>query len=90
MTITKNLREKAPRRPIPTIVAPSELKDDRLEGAGEIALFIYGVDDLKHRKIVFHMVRAKLIPFGKLGGRIVASKRALADWQHRLTTGQGK
>lgn len=60
------------------------LGEDRLDGADAIAAFV-GID----RRRVFHLAERKLIPVGKEGGRLVASKAALREHYAKLTRGAG-
>jgi hypothetical protein len=60
---------------------------DRLEGAGPIALFWYGRDTHETRKRVYSLISKGRIPAGKLGGKIVASKRRLIAAYEQMTSG---
>lgn len=72
----------------------SVIVGDRLEGAREIAAFLYGSGDEKNVRRVYHAIRRNRLPSGKDGGQLIASKaKLLAHWD-RLTTsksnGQGR
>ncbi len=56
------------------IEGPS-LSADLLDGAGEIAEFMFG--DKKHRRRVYHFIHAGQIPVFRLGDRICARKSVL-------------
>jgi predicted DNA-binding transcriptional regulator AlpA len=61
------------------------IADDRLEGAREIALFLFGCGDRKHQKRVYHLTDKHRIPHGFDGHKLIASKAKLrANWD-RLT-----
>lgn len=62
-----------------------ELAVDRLQGAGEIAAFWFGADTPTYRKRVFYLVERGLIPAGKIGGHIIASRRRLREAYEQLT-----
>jgi hypothetical protein len=47
---------------------------DRLDGCAEIARYVYGRDDARTVKRVYHEVRNGWIPAGRKGGRLIASK----------------
>jgi hypothetical protein len=66
----------------------SQLATDRLDGASEIATFFFGSASSENRRKVFRLIDQKAIPAGKLGGRLVASKRALAAHYRMLTGAQ--
>jgi hypothetical protein len=75
--------------------APAGLiASDRVEGAREFALFLYGSDDQKSIRRAYHAIRRNRVPAGKDGGMLIGSKaKILAHWD-RLTvnksTGQGR
>ena len=75
------LRRRAPE-PVPY---EDSLASDMLAGAGPIARFWFGSDTPEHRKRIFRLAEQKVIPVGKLGGRLVASRRALTERYQRLT-----
>lgn len=68
-------------------VPDRSLAADRLDGAGQIAEFWYGSNTAESRKKIFRLVELKAIPAGKLGRRLVASKRALSELYQQLTSG---
>lgn len=51
--------------------------EDLLEGAGEIALFIFGKDTPVKRRQVYHLVENKAIPVFKLGQRIYGRRSTI-------------
>jgi hypothetical protein len=57
--------------------------DDRLEGAAAIAEF---TGETVRR--VFHLAEKKLIPVGRIGGRLIASKKVLTEHYQKLVSGQ--
>jgi hypothetical protein len=60
------------------------LADDRLDGAAEIALFVYGKADKRAIKRIYHAIAVGVIPARRVGGRLLASKakiRAAYDLQ---------
>ena len=60
------------------------LADDRLDGAAEIALFVYGQTDKRAIKRTYHAIAIGVIPARRVGGRLLASKakiRAAYDLQ---------
>jgi hypothetical protein len=61
------------------------LASDMLAGAGSIARFWFGSDTPEHRKRIFRLAERRVTPVGKLGGRLVASRRALTERYRRLT-----
>ena len=58
------------------------LSEDRLEGATAIAEFLGTT-----RRRAFQLCERKLIPCGREGGRLIASKRALREHYAKLTRG---
>lgn len=48
--------------------------EDLLEGAGQIALFVFGKDTPVKRRQVYHLVESKALPVFKLGQRIYARR----------------
>jgi hypothetical protein len=63
----------------------ASLADDRLEGAGEIAEYWFGSDTPQHRKAIFHYCAKRLLPIGKLGAKLIASRKALEEHQRKAT-----
>jgi len=60
------------------------LADDRLDGAAEIALFVYGKTDKRAIKRTYRAIAIGVIPARRVGGRLLASKakiRAAYDLQ---------
>lgn len=54
---------------------------DRLDGAKQIARFVYGSDDTEAVKRTYNDIAARRIPATRWGGRLVASKNAIrARW----------
>jgi hypothetical protein len=70
------------------ISIPDSLADDRLDGAREIALFLYGNDDPQTVKAVYHEAAKGRLPIGRRGGRFFASKRKLLQAYDELTSPQ--
>lgn len=63
--------------------SPSDsLAEDLLVGAGQIALHLYGSDEARYRKRVYHLCTgAKLrLPHFRLGFQLAARKSVLRDW----------
>ena len=59
---------------------------DRLRGYGAIARFYLGEDTQKTRWEIVRLARRKIIPVGKEGGKVVASKKQLlALWERRTS-----
>ena len=56
----------------------NELAGDILDGADQIALFIFGTT--KKRRRVYNLVEAGELPTFRLGSSIHARKSALLDW----------
>jgi hypothetical protein len=56
-----------------------EFAKDLLRGADEIALFIFGNEPGRRRK-VYHLVATSNLPVFKLGSMICARKSILLDW----------
>jgi hypothetical protein len=64
---------------------PDSVAADRLDGSGEIAEFWYGHDSAENRKKVYRLAETKALPIAKVGGRLVACRRALVVRYRRLT-----
>jgi hypothetical protein len=62
--------------------------EDRLEGASAIARHIFGNDDPRAVRRAFHLAERNLIPVGREGGRLVASKKLLNAHYAKLIGGQ--
>lgn len=56
----------------------TDLSDDILEGADQIAGFLYG--DSKKRSKVYHLAENKRLPTFKIGKTICARKSTLLAW----------
>jgi len=56
-----------------------EFAKDLLRGARAIAVFLYGCDDVQHRRKVYHLKESKLPTF-KLGSIVCARKSVLMKW----------
>lgn len=90
MTETPRIQRRAP---VPGLIGhnggpplnPSPIAADMAEGAGEIALFLFGKDTPEAKKKVFRLAALKVIRCGKLGGKLVASKRKLAEDYDAMT-----
>ena len=63
------------------------IADDRLEGAGEFAAYVYGSDNFTHRKRVYADVARGIIPAGRWGGKLIGSKRKVRARFDQLTDG---
>ena len=58
----------------------AKLADDLLEGAAEIALFVFGNDSAKSRRRVYHLAavdRSDRLPVFRMGNQIFARKSTL-------------
>jgi len=58
----------------------TRLADDLLEGAAEIALFVFGSDSPKSRRRVYHLAaidRSDRLPVFRMGNQIFARKSTL-------------
>src|SRR4051812_46805226 len=90
--------ERAHARPMPATavrppaqpVAADGLIDDRLLGAKAIAQFLYGGDDVESVKLVYAEVAKGLIPAGRWGGRLIASKQKILARYDTITSGNLK
>jgi hypothetical protein len=70
--------------------ANHQAEADLLEGADEIAEFLKADLGLKvSRRRAFHLCASKQIPAGKLGGKLIGSKRAIRKHFERLTSHPG-
>jgi hypothetical protein len=65
----------------------SEIVTDRLDGAPEISRFLYGTDAWRDRKKVYRAASSGELPIGKIGARLIASKKALIAAYEKITTG---
>jgi hypothetical protein len=65
-----------------------DVADDIIEGAEAIAAFIWGRVTRNRVKRVFYLADRRLIPVGKLGRRLVASKAKLRRHFDNLTNGK--
>jgi hypothetical protein len=54
------------------------LWDDLLEGAADIAVFIYG--DKKKRRRIYQLVENSKLPVFRMGGVVCARKSSLVEW----------
>ena len=79
----------SPRRRVRLIdeIPADALVHDRLEGCGAIATFWYGRDTHETRKRVYGLIARKVIPAGKLWGKLVASRRRLTAAYEQMTSG---
>jgi hypothetical protein len=59
-------------------VQSGKLADDLLEGADEIAAFIWG--DAAQRRRVYHLAETSRIPLFRLGSGLCARRSVLLDW----------
>ena len=67
------------------------LNDDLLEGAAQIAEFLYG-NGRKHRRKIYHLAQTSRLPVFRLGTMLCARRSTLEDWiskqeQHGLKRG---
>ena len=75
---------KRPRKRLDDPVDPLSPAADRLRGYGQIAWFYLGEDTQRNRWEIVRLARRGIIPTGKEGGKVVASKKALAAlWERR-------
>ena len=63
----------------------SDIVSDRLIGCAAIAEYWFGRSDWPTRKTTFALLTRGQIPGGKMGGRWVASRRALRRKHEQLT-----
>ena len=56
------------------------LAEDILRGAGQIAKFVFGGDDHRDRRKVYHLAERKAIPTFRLGAQICARPSVLLRW----------
>jgi hypothetical protein len=61
---------------------------DIAEGARAIAEVVFDDDSPQSIKRVFYLAEKKLIPCGKLGGKLIASKKKLRQHMDALTSGK--
>jgi hypothetical protein len=54
------------------------MKDDLLEGAAEIAGFLYG--NCGHRRKIYHLAQTSRFPVFRLGTRLCARRSTLEEW----------
>jgi hypothetical protein len=78
------------RRGTPVPAPDQSLASDRLDGARAIAAFWFGADTRENKRKVFRLIDLKVIPVAKVGGRLIASKRALSERYRQLTSGQAE
>ena len=64
---------------------PDSLAADRLDGAAAISRFWFGSESVQNLKRTYRLIEQQAIPVGRLGGRIVGSRRALTEFHRRLT-----
>lgn len=74
------------RRGVPMPAPDQSLASDRLDGARAIAAFWFGADTRENKRKVFRLIDLKVIPVAKVGGRLMASKRALRKQYERITS----
>ena len=53
---------------------------DVLEGAAQIAEFLYGSSDTKRRRRIFYLAERRLIPVFRMGETICARRSTLTRW----------
>jgi hypothetical protein len=58
---------------------------DMLQGSGAIAEHVYGRDNAVTRKKILRHIENDNLPYGRLGNKFVASKRAVDRWWANLT-----
>jgi hypothetical protein len=68
-------RPIAPIQPAP---APDHLSNDLLQGASQIAFFLFG--DGKQRRRVYHLVQTRRLPVFRIGTTLYARKSSLLTW----------
>ncbi len=56
------------------------LNDDLLEGAAQIAMFLYGNGNCKHRRKIYHLAQTSRLPLFRLGTMLCARRSTLKDW----------
>ncbi|TXN75098.1 helix-turn-helix domain-containing protein [Methylobacterium sp. WL18] len=60
--------------------APAALAGDMIEGAGPIAKFLFGAQDAKARRKIYHIIEHHDFPSFKIGGKIFARRTAILAW----------
>jgi hypothetical protein len=65
-----------------------DIADDTVEGARAIAEVLYDDDSIQSRKRVFYLAERGLIPVGRLGRRLIASRKKLREHVNSLTSGK--
>jgi hypothetical protein len=65
-----------------TIEQGDDLANELLEGAGQIAKFMYGRDDQRTRRRVFYLLETGEIPGRKMGGKWISKKTAIRERTH--------
>jgi hypothetical protein len=61
---------------------------DIAEGARAIAEVVFDDDSPQSVKRIFYLAERRLIPVGKLGGKLIASKKKLRQHIDSLTSGK--
>jgi hypothetical protein len=64
--------------PLPEAPQDEALKDDLLEGAGQIADFLYGNSCLRRK--VYHLAQTSRIPLFRLGSVLCGRRSTLKNW----------
>jgi hypothetical protein len=62
------------------------LADDQLDGAAEIALFVYGKADKRAIKRTYHAIAIGVIPARRIGGRLLGSKARIREAYDQQTS----
>ncbi|MDP4021044.1 helix-turn-helix domain-containing protein [Methylobacterium sp. NEAU 140] len=56
------------------------LAEDMIEGAGPIAKFLFGSEDTKARRKIYHIIEQHDFPSFKIGGKIYARRSSILAW----------
>lgn len=78
------------QRRTPVSDQSSPITEDMLRGARAIALYLFDNDSKEDTKRVFRLARQKIIPIGRLGGTLIASKKALLRRYEQITSGEAE
>jgi hypothetical protein len=88
--MTPNTTVSRFQRRTPVSDQSSPITQDMLRGARAIALYLFDNDSKEDTKRVFRLARQKIIPVGRLGGTMIASKRALLKRYGEITSGEAE
>lgn len=54
--------------------------EDMIEGAGPIAKFLFGTEDAKSRRKIYHIIERHDFPSFKIGGKLYARRSSILAW----------